>query len=1201
MNNLNLDILITTPKQNIVKDVNQTFNKLLIEIQNYLNLEAITPNVIINIIDDLNEDSKNFYDLGVRRRLTEKQPQIEISENFLKFLRLILLREAYQCFVPYELREKEIIQIVIHEIIENDLLKLNVMNEWKTLIRSKIINYDYLSAQFDKLNKFFKLEATERTQSPTQFFFEFLRRNVSLIQDKMDDFYDILYEEFIYKSSKSLFNDEIIETIRVLVKIFYQVKLFKNYSEFKENFQEFKEKGIISTTLSQRKFSENLRWINKCTIISPSYQSIYHNINVVLLISILKFNPILNRRKIYNIVNRIPFLHFQIFTKRGFSEEIYCYFIMPIIYLKDLLKYVEMLNNFGYIINKECFILKDHNNLINLNYFRETFKDLRKIINPNHNDYDSRFEHKFSNLLDESQNNLKLSLLDWLIFERVGQTSLTGFGFERRAETLQSLKDELLNHIESERFLISKLRASLTIFYESKILKNNLFDFLERNKKFGTFYIKNMLQQVLTYLTLIEKIIKQNTVIKNLPQLQEFLKSYHPSRLIEDNLSLKNKDIQSIIFRDFIPLYFNSIQQYVKLKENYNHFHNFFESCSKLKIFSIDSMKEIVKNKNLTERIYYTKEKKLKNSFERFKPYKINNQLVDSIFERFLERNLITPELINTITTSSFAKYHPILLLKDTFKVNSRLEKILKFFPRVFLDKMINLFTNESIIMIFTYFLNIKEKELFSSILYNLFKEDLISVKRYFTSGLVPVVLIKNFYDFDRNEFFYTKDLFEQSYLYIQKILGDSPNPLHEIKTTSQKKFWLKEKKIFNLVKEINNRVSHEQSDFNINRIKELTEFYKNLNNILLDPEKFKSFQQAQFFKNFIKSIKFIPNFQSFGLNQFFLYIHPSNIDEIDFKHLLINSFQSIKYPTIIDDTNSFLIQYIFPYDNPNKKHLNWYTKTKRVVREYCLFSVKKIFQILNFNYNLSVNGWSYDSNRFKIYMQNILFDPDYRVEFFKIRQFNIGQPSERGFIGPNSTFFQALSEIYNWNSIDIKSYLGTRKYSIIEKITTLLAKDLIFPYISIKNLDFRDKIYIILPNVKEELNQNIINIFNFFNYGFIYEIEGEYYIHGFNKEIKFEKGLMIKLYLPQCEIDEFLKLFDLLFEYLEINNYIVLTDLANGKSLLKGIYGSLDFLDSYNPLINLKWNDKDKIWVNHKLFTKKFKKIYPDLFFGVK
>ena len=32
------------------------------------------------------------------------------------------------------------------------------------------------------------------------------------------------------------------------------------------------------------------------------------------------------------------------------------------------------------------------------------------------------------------------------------------------------------------------------------------------------------------------------------------------------------------------------------------------------------------------------------------------------------------------------------------------------------------------------------------------------------------------------------------------------------------------------------------------------------------------------------------------------------------------------------------------------------------------------------------------------------------------------------------------------------------------------------------------------------------------------------------------------------------------------------------------------------NPITNLKWNEKDKIWMNHKLYTEKFEKIYPDL-----
>ena len=56
------------------------------------------------------------------------------------------------------------------------------------------------------------------------------------------------------------------------------------------------------------------------------------------------------------------------------------------------------------------------------------------------------------------------------------------------------------------------------------------------------------------------------------------------------------------------------------------------------------------------------------------------------------------------------------------------------------------------------------------------------------------------------------------------------------------------------------------------------------------------------------------------------------------------------------------------------------------------------------------------------------------------------------------------------------------------------------------------------------------------------------------------------------------------------------LSDLADGQNLLKSIYGNLDFLKSYNPLKNLIWNIKDRIWMNHKLFDEKFQKLYPNL-----
>jgi len=57
--------------------------------------------------------------------------------------------------------------------------------------------------------------------------------------------------------------------------------------------------------------------------------------------------------------------------------------------------------------------------------------------------------------------------------------------------------------------------------------------------------------------------------------------------------------------------------------------------------------------------------------------------------------------------------------------------------------------------------------------------------------------------------------------------------------------------------------------------------------------------------------------------------------------------------------------------------------------------------------------------------------------------------------------------------------------------------------------------------------------------------------------------------------------------------DYLILNDLLDGTPLIESELGNLNFLKKYNPLKNLIWNEKDKIWMNHKLFTEKFEKIY--------
>ena len=572
--------------------------------------------------------------------------------------------------------------------------------------------------------------------------------------------------------------------------------------------------------------------------------------------------------------------------------------------------------------------------------------------------------------------------------------------------------------------------------------------------------------------------------------------------------------------------------------------------------------------------------------------------MIDEKFKNYLDNNppLIKPFLLNTLSIPKL-KMFITSILKDTLYYRDTIDNIKWFFPQVLVTKLSDYKTNEKYIhvQLQSPYLNSKETQILISIIHKAFTNKIIFLKIYYSSFFNPTFSLKDFYDLEQEEFFYTKDLFEQFYLYIKKTFDVECKPIKKFPSNTKQHYWEK-LNISHLISHIENRISKEHIDFNLKNMNQLFIFHNNLKASIKNVDSFKGVKKEYFYHNYIDAIKFYPVFQSFGFGQYFIYFYPINLDEIDFKHFLHSSFQKIKYPAILEDSFPFLINFIWPYRNPNDKLLNWLTKSKKVIREYCVFFIKKVYQLFHFEHNLSMFGWDLDFNRFRVYLQKVLFDPSYHIPAPKLKEFNVGDLIVSDYFTPDSTEYKALIKLYSWKSSDIKSYLATR-YNIVHDILELLEKNLIFPYISPKNLDLIKKIYIILPDVKREQNNKLLNIFSFFNIGFIYEIEGEYYIHGFNEEIKFENGLMIKLYLPDCQLDEFEKLFDLIFEYLGFKHYVILNDLVDGKNLLKSIYGGLDFLKSYNPLKNLSWNNNDKIWMNHKLFDGKFNKIYPDLF----
>ena len=1184
-------------------------NTIISELSDYLTLQPLIQNIIIKLCEKANltkGTSQSILDFGVNRVIQEDKLLINIvlNEKYKKFLPFILLREACYSFTPKE--SSELVKICINQIIENHLNKLSVSREWKKLIRDSMVNRDFIYSELDRLQKFFKIEAKAPLMSVTQFFFKEMRENLLLCQNNnINRFYDIIFERYTYKTSRSLFDSDIIEVLRSIIQIFYETRSYLSLSDYKTLFKEYKEKNLIYSALSLRRFTENIQWINRCSSIAPSYDVSYSTIGLLLIYGIIKFNPLLEKAKIKKLIEEWFFLSVSKFLVNSFTLELSITFHVPNLYLKDLLSYFNRLEEFGYIIEKKLYTPLNKTSFINLNYFTDK-SNIKKIIDINSVNYKKNYEIELNLEYPKVSQPPILYIFDYTILERVRTVSVTGLTFDKRVETLNAIKGDVENELRIQINFNRDFKNSTDKILSSTKLTQHFLQFLKKFKDQGFFNSYFQLNDILNYINLVRIILNEHPEISDIFQLQTILNSPRFSQNIEEQLLIKNKNIKKIIFRDFLPLYFKSESLFRKEIDRIQTFYNFLDACYNLKIVDLNKILKMVKEPYLVEDIHRTREKKYEDVFKSVSSYKITNERIESTIEAFLNHDppIIKPILINTIYTSTFAKYYPEVLLKDTIKVRKRLKKLRSYFPRLYIYKITDLSSSKNnYLRLLIYLVNIEEKNLFLSILFSNFGDAIIKYNRYFWRGVMRRVRYgaRDFYDFQNGKFFYSEDLYKQILIYSLKILGDKLDwPKNILTNNLQEFFWSSKQNMNTLVKTVKNRISHQEIDFNLNDLGELVVFREKLENVLIDRAQFIDIKVRNFFQKHVNCIEFLPAFQQFGFSQYYLYFRPffykSPTFEIDFRLLFINSFQSIKYPACIQTDQAIISEYIFPYKTPNRSYLNWLVKSKKNVSEYCLFYKKKFYDIIHFNRNLTKEGWNYSSIRFKSYMQDVLFKSNYDPKISEMKVFDLNEISGSKIYGCDTPEYDALTHIYNTHSIDIKTHLGTRNYSIINKITELLKKKLIFPYISLKNLDFQDKISIILPDIKQEYNDKIIKIFSFFNICRIFEIEGEFYIFGFQKEIIFENGLLIEIWFPKCELDEFFNVFDLLFQYLEIKHHIILADLVNGKNLLKKVYGNLNFLKDYNPLLNFNWNAKDKIWMNHKLFNEKFEPIYPDL-----
>ena len=1191
-----------------VSDINQIqylFEILMNNVVEYLGLQPIYKNVKIKIllVEKLESSKKSHVlDLGVNRIYRNNSQILEIYEKDRKFLPFILLREAFYNFLPSEIKDNNMIKVYINQIVENNLENVVGFKNWHNSHRDALVDQYFLTAQLDKLKKFFKIETSKEHETPTQFFFNEVRVNASIIGNReINNYYDELFEKYMYKTSKSLYNEDIIKTLLILLKTFTKNKKYVSITDYLELYRNMLENEEIESTLSLRKFYENLQWINKFTSIAPSYNVVHNLIGLSPIFCELIFNPVLEKQRIMKLIRNLPFMASPRIIENNFGCRFVITFIIPTTYQNDLVDYFNRLQTLGYLYSKRVILYKTVWNFLNLNYYLES-PNTSKIIDPLLKNYNKDFECEHKIEFTNERNSYPLSLFNYIILGRIRDFSVTGLTFDKRVETLNALKEDMENEYRKQLNSIENFREIFNKLMLSPKTKEDFLSFLNQNQKRGILALHENLLSILEFSASIEKLIAKNPTLINLHQLKLFLEENSLSQILEKNLILRDHDLKKVVFNDILPKYFRSINLYRQELSNIRLFYDLISSFFSLKVFSIKAINNIVRNPQIIDEIIKKKEERIRKAFKLVKSGKITNQRIESALDELLTHDppIIIPFLINTIMASQIAKFYPEICLKNSIRIQKTLRKFKAYFPRILTSKTIDLDTRENSIHLLCYSVNFKEKGDFISSLYNLFGKDIMTVRRNFWRGLYRISKIRanDFYDFENKQFFYTKDFFEQFLVYTRSILGTNKLISFNKKENSSRvfQFWSPSVTMESLVNTIKKRLSHQKLKYNFDLINNLIMFRNNLESILINQKTFMNVKSAEFYSTYIKSIKFIPAFRAFGLAKYYLYFFPHDWDEIDIKLLLINSFQSIKYPAQIDPNQPIFIKSLFPYRTPNKSYINWLIQSKKAIRECCHFFIKKVYDITHFDHSLSSRGWHYSSNRFKIHTQNVLFDPNYTHQMQNIREFDIDDFSNSEVHGLQTPEFEALTQIYNRHSIDIKSFLGTNKFPTIKNITSLLKKKLIFPYLNLKNLDVQDKITLILPSVKIDLNKKLVSIFSFFNTCRIYEIEGDLYIHGFQELKSFETGYMIEIWFPKCELDEFFDVFDLLFEFLEIKHYLILTDLVNGETLLKNIFGDLKFLKDYNPLFNLKWNKKDKIWMNHKLFTKDFEPIYPNL-----
>ncbi len=1193
---IDLNLLNSFSKGKNLEKVQDIFNSLMLNIEEALGSKPHETEIKINFLEkekrDLNLNVP--FEFGVKR-FEDDRSTIQISLTCMKFIPQIMLRECYKLFIIPRNRKSKMVQFVVYMIIEFELETLNNITEWKKFIRSYEDYGSNLAKNDDKLIKFFKLEDPDSKENIIPFLFQLIN---SLDSDLLNSIiFDRLVIEFMIRTRRYLQDDDILETIKILKEIFFSVKNYRALLTYQDYFKKFKESGFIKTDLSLRKFTSNVRWLNRHSFCAPDYHLDWFTINMGIYIIYIRFHPYCRWRNIKMFMENLPFFLWPQLSAFGIVREFFGYIIIPNSYLKDLMQSIEFFEDTGFFQEIKLYTPETAHYYLNLNFYRN-LTEMGKLLHAQRKRYRKDFELLFKTRYQKKVVLKKLSLLDFIILDRARILSFSGFGFERRESTLRDLKSDVLKEISYQKQIISQLRNVLDRFSESENSKKKFLNLLQNNQRFSFFTLKEYMGQIIESLKLAMEILKRNPSINDPVSFNDFVKKNGISMVLHENLNLNNQRVRDLLGIELIPLYFRNRKLFNEEYQALMNIHEYLSICGELKIFNFNSIKYILENPETSTMIYHAKEEKLDLIYRDSQLRTITSVEVENRLEDFSTSNppIISPKMLDSMISALYSTISFILVANNTPRVLSFIEELSHTVPYYVYYEFNEVMDDQK--LIFCRFgiqgMDMKEKYEFYSIVHNHLKEDLIIFARYIHQGFYTAFSRKSFYDFIDGTFFYTSHLYSEFKKSIRDRFGKKLTPFNIQAPMDSSVFWLNNTNLISFIDDLNQRRMIEPQRFDLNQLERLLDFNKRLKYYLLNSKDYQDLREKPFFQ-FVNSIRFKPILQEFGLQKYYLYFQPTDFNEIVPELLLINSFVSMRFNSTRFDTYSFLVKYIFPRATPNRKYYNWLLKSKKIINEYCLFSILKTHEIFDFSKNITQNGWGIDYNLFIQYVQRVLFDTSYNPYNPNFRTLNFEKTQIDSYISPVNPKFKDLLKIIRRKS-NIKSFWGTKKGAQLEPVVVRLLKDkLIHPSLKFKNLKLRECLYFIIPDLNEEQVKTIMKLFQFFNVVTISEIEGEFFVNSSEELKKFNNGLYIKLRLPEMEISPYIDVIFDVFEFLNIEHFIFFSELFKSKKWLNEIFKGID-LDKYNPFINLKWNDFDKIYMNHKLFGENFAPQYPKL-----